>query len=205
MARSTFNLKMVDTAGGGIKKMFGFQKKRFFPLPDYDLSDSKVKVTIIGKVLDMDFARVLARNPSLSLEEIILLDKVQKKKPISEASAKHLKKLRLVEGRRPNFFISSNLAASTQDHGLKAQYVKQRGFDDDHYRNLIVEYLKAYGSATRKDIDALLTDKLPDVLRSDQKSHKISSLLGLLRRSCTVSNSGTTKKSKYVLSKYENP
>ena len=51
LATAMFNLKMVDTAGGGIKKMFHFQRVRFFPLPEYDLSNEKVKVTILGKIL----------------------------------------------------------------------------------------------------------------------------------------------------------
>ncbi|MCK5119614.1 MAG: putative DNA binding domain-containing protein, partial [Candidatus Latescibacteria bacterium] len=54
LAAAMANLKMVDTAGGGIRKMFNFQRKRFFPLPDYDLSEKRVKVTITGKVLDID-------------------------------------------------------------------------------------------------------------------------------------------------------
>ena len=74
------NLDMIETQGGGIKKMFNFQKKRFFPLPDFDFEDNKVKVTIIGKILDENFARILIKNSDLKLEEIILLDKVQKKK-----------------------------------------------------------------------------------------------------------------------------
>jgi len=31
------NLDMIETQGGGIKKVFNFQRQRFFPLPDYDL------------------------------------------------------------------------------------------------------------------------------------------------------------------------
>lgn len=42
LATAMFNLKMVDTAGGGIKKIFNFQRERFFPMPDYDLSGGKV-------------------------------------------------------------------------------------------------------------------------------------------------------------------
>ncbi|MBI2471206.1 MAG: putative DNA binding domain-containing protein, partial [Planctomycetes bacterium] len=90
LATAMFNLKMVDTAGGGIRKMFNYQRERFFPMPEYDLSEDKVKVTVIGKVLDMDFARVLARNPSLFLEQIIMLDKVQKRKPLSDEEIKYL-------------------------------------------------------------------------------------------------------------------
>lgn len=41
-------LYMVDTIGSGIKRMFYLQRQRLFPMPDYDLSDNKVKVTIVG-------------------------------------------------------------------------------------------------------------------------------------------------------------
>ena len=64
------NLDMIETQGGGIRKVFNLQRQRFFPMPDYDLRDNKVKVTIIGKILDEDFARILIKNPSLSLEDI---------------------------------------------------------------------------------------------------------------------------------------
>src|SRR3989338_2470565 len=98
-----FNLKMVDTAGGGIRKMFNYQRKLFFPMPEYDLSGGKVKVTVIGKVLDLDFARLLARNPNLSLEQIIELDKVKKKKKLTDEEIKNLKDFGLIEGRKPNY------------------------------------------------------------------------------------------------------
>ena len=42
------NLNMIETEGGGIRKMFLKQSVRFFPLPEYDLSDGKVKLTIEG-------------------------------------------------------------------------------------------------------------------------------------------------------------
>ncbi|OGW14668.1 MAG: transcriptional regulator, partial [Nitrospirae bacterium GWA2_42_11] len=44
LATAMFNLKMVDTVGGGIRKMFNYQRERFFPMPEYDLSRGKVKV-----------------------------------------------------------------------------------------------------------------------------------------------------------------
>lgn len=199
LVSAMFNLKMVDTAGGGIKKMFGFQRSRFFPLPEYDLSESRVKVTIVGKVLDLEFAKVLARNPNLSLEDIMILDKVQKKHPINDEGLRHLKELGVIEGRRPNLIISSKLAASTEDGRLKAQHLKQKGFDDDYYRQMIVEYLKKYGSATRKDLDQLLLSKLPEILDEKQKANKVSNLLGALRQLHLIKNAGTTSKPKYIL------
>ena len=119
-----FNLKMVDTAGGGIRKMFNYQRERFFPMPEYVLTEDRVKVTVIGKVLDIDYARVLAKKQDLSLDEIIMLDKVQKKKALSEAEIDHLRKKGLIEGRKPNFHISDDVAEKTN---LKAEYIKTRG------------------------------------------------------------------------------
>src|SRR5690606_11812553 len=77
------NLNMIDTIGSGIKRMYNIQRRKFFPLPEYDLREDKVKVTIYGKVVDLNYARKVAEMPSLSLEDIIILDKVAKQKNIS--------------------------------------------------------------------------------------------------------------------------
>jgi len=199
LATAMFNLKMVDTAGGGIKKMFGFQRSRFFPLPEYDFSEGKVKLTIIGKVLDIEFARVLARNPDLSLNDIMFLDKIQKKQAIDEQNARRLKELGLIEGRKPNYFISSKMVSLTADDDLKAQYLKQRGFDDEYYKMVILEYLKKYGSANRRSIEMLLLTKLPEILNEKQKNNKISNLLGALRQSGKILNAGSTRNPCYKI------
>ena len=33
------SLNMIDTIGSGIKRMFRYQRQRFFPMPDYDLKE----------------------------------------------------------------------------------------------------------------------------------------------------------------------
>ena len=38
------NLDMIETQGGGIRKIFNFQRQRFFPLPEFDFNNNKVKV-----------------------------------------------------------------------------------------------------------------------------------------------------------------
>ncbi|MFM7469068.1 MAG: RNA-binding domain-containing protein, partial [Vampirovibrionales bacterium] len=81
LANAMANLRMVDTMGGGIRRLFEGQKDRGFPLPDYDLTNNQVKVTLMGQVMDIRFQKVLAKNPELSLKEVMLLDKVQKQKP----------------------------------------------------------------------------------------------------------------------------
>ena len=100
--------------GGGIKKMFQTQMNRYFPLPDYDLSQpDRVVVKIRGEVLDERYTRLLMERTDLDLWTVILLDKIQRGYRISREEHKKLKRLKLVEGRYPNLFISSRLASET--------------------------------------------------------------------------------------------
>src|SRR5690606_6324765 len=46
-------LNMIDTMGYGIQRMYQGQRRRFFPLPDYDLSEpGRVRMTVYGGVID---------------------------------------------------------------------------------------------------------------------------------------------------------
>jgi len=174
LTEAMVNLNMIDTIGSGIRKMFYIQKNKYFPLPEYDLSENKVKVTITGKVTDFKYAVKLAQSADLTLEEIFLLDKVAKNKALSDDEIKILRKKNLIEGRKPNFHISDSIAKLT---GEKDTYIKQRGFDDQYYMDLIIEYLKKFEKASRSDLMKLLFDKFPDILSLKQKEHKIKNLL----------------------------
>ncbi len=196
LASAMFNLKMVDTAGGGIKKIFNFQRERFFPMPDYDLSHGKVKVTISGKILDIEYARLLARNKVLTLVEIMMLDKVQKKHELTGFEEKHLKGKNLIEGRKPNYYIGIKVAQKT---GQKAAYSKNKAFDKSYYLDLIEKAIREHISLERSEIDELLWKKLPDWMDDKQKKIKINNLLSELRKKKKIENKGTFKIPKWVL------
>ena len=76
-------------------------------------------------------------------------------------------------------YIAATVAAITNK---KAQYIKNRPFDDAHYRKMVLDYVKRFGYATRRDIDNLLMDKLSDVLSEKQKKNKIRNLIAVLSR-----------------------
>ena len=175
------NLDMIETQGGGIRKIFNFQKQRFFPLPDFNFEDNKVKVTITGKILDENFAKILIKNANLGLDEIILLDKVQKHKEISEDEFKYLKKLRFIEGRKSNIYLSYNIIESINDDGLKAEYLANRSFDDSHFKDMILEYLRKFGKTKRDKIDNLIIPKLSTALTEEKKRNKVTNYLSALR------------------------
>lgn len=198
LAEAMVNLNMIDTIGSGIKKMFVVQQKRYFPLPDYDLSEyQKVKVRIIGKILDENYTRALINHAGLGLDLVILLDKLQKGRQVSREEAQQLRKYRLIEGRYPNLYVSSSIAAITGD---KSTYIKNRAFDNQHYKKLILAFIKEYGEASRKNIDELLFDKLSDVLNYKQKKKKITNLLyEMHKKDKTIINKGTIKNPRWSL------
>ncbi|MBI5050308.1 MAG: putative DNA binding domain-containing protein [Nitrospirae bacterium] len=202
LAQAMVNLNLIDTQGGGIKKMFSLQMSRYFPLPDYDLSDpSRVKVRITGKVIDEKYTRLLMRKTDIDLKTIILLDRVQKKVTISKEDASRIKKMKLIEGRYPKVYVASHVAAVTGD---QSSYVKYRAFDNKYYKDFILLYLqekaKKKESASREDIDKLLMNKISEALNIEQKRTKVKNLLfEMSRKDKTIKNISSKRKPKWVL------
>lgn len=199
LAETMRAFNMIDTQSMGIRRVFKIQQERYFPLPDYDFSImNQVGVVIYGKVLDDNYSRVLFDNPDLDLEIAFLIDRVQKHKPIDKDAVKHLRKLGVIEGKMPNIYVSARIAESMDK---KAQYVKNKAFDEEYYRNLIVKYLKQFEKASRNDIRQLLISKLPDVLDEKQKENKIRNILYSMRKKGIIERDGTNQ----VTSKWQLP
>ena len=199
LAQAMVNLNMIDTIGSGIKRMFTRQRERSFPMPDYDLDDpKKVGVLLTGEVLDENYTRLLLSQIELDLTDVIALDKVQKKRPLDEESFKVLKARNLIEGRRPNLFVSAKIAAATGD---KAAYIKNRAFDKQHYKDMVVAYLQKFDVANRADLDVLLAGKLSDALDTRQKKEFIKNLLQEMKKAGIIVPDGATRWAKWRLSK----
>lgn len=196
LADAMVSLNMIDTQGGGIKRMFQKQRERFFPMPDYDLSHpERVMVTLRGRILDERYTRLLMAQTSLDLGLIILLDKVQKGQRVSADECKQLKTAKLVEGRYPNLIVAGRLAAVA---GQKAEHIRNRGFDGQYYRDMIVALVRAHQPVSREDIDRLLLDKLPEVLTPAQKAAKVHNLISSLSGKL-IRNAGTRQVPQWVL------
>ncbi|MGK5094118.1 RNA-binding domain-containing protein [Deltaproteobacteria bacterium TL4] len=197
LAQAMTELNMIDSRGYGIYEMHLGQARRYFPLPDYDLSESDaVKITIHGKIVDPAYSRMLIQKTNLTLQDIFALDRVQKKLPIDDEVAKHLRRENLIEGRKPNYHVSATVAAATSS---KADYIRTRTQDDDYYTKLVHDYLVKFGSATRKEIDDLLWGKLSEALDDEQKRNKIGNLITGMRTTETIVNIGSRKVPKWIL------
>lgn len=189
LVQAMTELNMIDTMGYGIHKMHSRQAERYLPMPDYDLSEENtVRITIHGGVVDPAYSRQLMREEGLSFENVLALDRVQKKLKITDETIKQLRRANLIEGRKPNFHVSATVARATSS---RADYIRTRTLDDQHYKKLITDYLSKFNQASRRDIDDFLQDKLSDALDGDQKNRKIGNLLTNLRRSGIIYNAGS--------------
>lgn len=198
LCQGMVNFNMIDTIGRGIRKVFTEQKKRFFPMPDYQIDQAKKEVTvkIYGKLINEKYYRLLKANPDLSLYDCIALDFVQKHEIIDKDMATRLKKLHLVEGRYPKLYLSEYVVKTTDNNELKTEYIKNRSFNDSHFKDMIISYLRSFGGATRAELNTLLESKLSDVLTDEQKIRKIGNLLSALKKDGVIKLS---KKKKWIL------
>lgn len=180
LVKAMVNIKMIDTQGYGIHKMFQSQKDRFLPMPDYDLSTSDMVVlNIPGTIMDENYSLMLLANQNLSLTDAVLLDQVQKEHPIPADAVAMLRKRKLIEGRLPHIYVSKDIAQATDQ---KVEYSKHKGLADKKCEALLIDSLKDHVSLTKQEIVRLLWDVLPDQLNEKQKRYKIDNLLRKMKK-----------------------
>lgn len=111
------------------------KKAKYFPMPDYDLTEyNSVKAILYGKIIDE-----------------------------------------------------------------KVDYMENKGLDNTFYKALIIDYLKQFKQATRKDINQFIYSKLPSTLTKDEKSKRVTYLLTSLRKENKIVNTGSDTKSIWIL------
>jgi ATP-dependent DNA helicase RecG len=165
LTNAMVNLNMIDVIGSGIKKMFTLQRERFFPLPTYNISDEKhTEVTIHGELINENYSRQLKKHPELSLDDVIALDKVQKKLPVSDTEVQHLRDLKLIAGSASELQVAGNYAKIS--------------FQD--YKQMILSLIAQKGSATREDIENLIMPTLSPDEPIEKRKRKISNITAKL-------------------------
>ena len=178
LCKAMVNFNMIDTVSRGIKKMFNEQRRRHFPMPDYEIDavNKEVAVRIYGNAINERYTRLLKTNESLSLQDCIMLDAVQKGRTIHADIAQDLLKRGLIEGETPNYTISLGLAKAT--HQLPT-YTKNKGLDKTKLRQMILQYLQNAGDegAKRDSIYEYLKDVLPQNKTEEQQLRMLGRLL----------------------------
>ena len=199
LANAMVELDLIETINSGLPKMFKVQKDRFFPLPDFEFGQApdSVSVRIYGKTLDEKYVHALMSATDLSLEDAILLDRVQKGQPLESEQIKRLRAKKLVGGRGAKIFISAQMAVAT---GQEVSYVNHKGLDAKHYKGLVLDLL-ALGAQPRRKINDLLLSKLPASIDGDvRRKEYIKNLLQEMARDQQIENAGgATRAAKWRL------
>lgn len=197
LVQAMTELNMIDTMGYGIHEMHLGQARRYFPMPDYDLSAPEaVRLVLHGGVVDPAYSRLLIQKTDLPLADVMALDRVQKRLPLEDAVARRLRQAGLIEGRKPNYHVSAAVAQATAS---QVDYIRMRAQDDAFYAKLVTDYIEKFGQASRAEINRLLLSKLSDGLSPEKKLIKINSLLTKLRRNGVIFNAGSDKASRWQM------
>ncbi|MCM1561804.1 MAG: hypothetical protein NC123_20070 [Butyrivibrio sp.] len=113
-------------------------------MPDYDCDKEQVKVTVYGAVIDNKYTQLLYDYQDIDLEVVFLMDRVQKKQKISGEESRLLRKMKLIEGKAPNLYLSAGVSQILDE---KEQYIKRchasrdslliknKAFDEGYYKN----------------------------------------------------------------------
>lgn len=190
-------VNMIDESGYGIRRLYEWQAERYFPLPDYDTSSPRaVKVTIYGHVVDAAYSSLLIkRGADLRLDDICLLDRIQKKLPVSAESVAHLRKSGLIEGRMPHVHISAKIAELT---GQKAEYMRQKARPSAHYYNLLLEFIGKWPRVTRSEINDYIVDEIRGDFSREEKIVKITNWMTYLRKKGKIMNVGSDRDPHWI-------
>lgn len=189
-------LGMIDIEGSGINKIYLSQRKKFFPSPDYKTDNNEVSVTIYGKIINENFSKILMEQLGLDLTSVVLLDHVQKVIKITDEAAKFLKKKKLIEGRKPNYFITAEVASITNQ---EEQYLKNKGANNNQLKDWILSHLNSFKKVSRPQIDNILEKFLAEQLSEKQKKKKITNLLQeMSKKDKTIKNIGTNRKPEWI-------
>lgn len=190
------SFNMFDTVGSGIRRIYNIQKEKFFPMPDYDLSEkNRVKVTLYGKIIDENYSKILFEKTNLDIEKVMLLDRVQKSYSITKEQSDYLRKDKLIEGRYPNIYVSSDIAKITD---RKEEYFDNKGLDIQYYKDYILSYIEKFDGATREDINKLIYPKLPSIMSDKRKNNRVRYIISLLRKDGKIFNKGTKTNSIWI-------
>ena len=181
-------LGLIDTIGSGIRRMYSTQRERYFPLPDFELKvdPPTVKVCVYGREIDTAFSRALLSGMELSLEDVIALDRIQKRYALAPEIVKRLRQRGLIEGRGTSLRISATVARAA---GQEVSYTVDKGLESQHYKALVVGLLKL-GPQGRPKINHLLLDKLPGAVPADKRRAYIKKLLQEMARDGAIENAG---------------
>ena len=164
---------LVETTGRGVDKIFLGQLVYGRSLPDYSQSSrDAVRLVIQGGAGSRAFAAFVAEQDSagapLGLSELLVLDHLQRERRVDAATIGHLiqrgdadaravlerlVERGLIEARGERRSRVYHLSASLyRKLGQPASYVRAHGFEPLQQESMVLQYVRAHGRITRRDV-----------------------------------------------------
>ncbi len=171
-ARMTFlfrSVNLMEQEGGGLRKVYDRQlRKGTRIINDFfdSLNPPFVHFTLLGKVDNEDFAKLVLQKSNIEFEDLLILDKIVSgvnKTPtqISKDDAERLSKLGYIDlspGRTRRCNISKKFAAKTQTTGKRSRWEKYTKEQEEYQvMNHLTEYRTS--GATMAGITQIFDDK----------------------------------------------
>jgi len=179
LAQAMVEVKMIDTVGYGIHRMTTSQRSRYLPLPDYSRSSAgTVVLEVLGRPIDERYSQLLLERSDLDIDTVILLDRIQKKLPMTDEAVARLRRDGLIEGRKPHYVVAAAVAKATE---TEASYTRNKGTEKAHLKRFVLDHLERFGEATRAKLDELLLPMLAVGLSDRQKRDRVKNLLSEMR------------------------
>ncbi|HEC93167.1 MAG TPA: hypothetical protein ENI51_09280 [Candidatus Atribacteria bacterium] len=201
---------LVEKAGMGVKRMFYTQLASGKELPSYFSAEHFVKVIIKDGTIDEPFVKFVKESEKqgkwVRFDELLILSVLRRQRELSLKEAASILQLDVSRTReilmkmiKRGFLeksgvkkgliyrLSSNIYKQL---GESVSYIREKGIDEVRYPELILEYVKNYGSITNRQVRELLgVDK-----------YKASRVLKKLIHSGKLKRIGRGKKdARYIL------
>ncbi len=165
---------LVERTGRGVSIIYEGLLRTGHPPPDYSRStEAAVTVILPGGPGDLDFVELIVREENrqgrpFSVEELLLLAHLWREREVDTAEAarliqqneaaarrilEHLVERGLVEKRGRTRARRYHLSATVyREVGQQAEYVRRRGFERLQMEQMILDFVRAHGRITRRDV-----------------------------------------------------
>jgi len=200
---------LIEKAGMGVKRIFYLQLVSGKLPPNYWTDGHSVRVTLFNGSLDEPFVRLVKEREKkgrpLGLDELLVLSILRRQRELTLPEAAVLLQLDrqrtreiLMQMVREGLLERSGVrkgqvyrlsGAVYRELGESVAYIRERGIDVLRYEELILSYVREYGSITNRQVRELL----------GLNTHAAKRLLGKLVETSKLRRGGKGRGTYYVL------
>ena len=200
---------LIEKAGMGVKRMFYIQLSSGKEPPVYEADEHNVRVVLRNGAIDEAFVRFVKemerKGKEPGLDEMLVLSVLKRKREITLNEASRILQLDrerskeilnqmcfkgLLEKSGVKKGVTYRLSGAVyKELGESIVYIREKGIDEMRYKELIMEYVKKYGTITNRIVRELLgVDK-----------YKASRLLRYLVKEGKLRRMGADRNAKYFV------